>query len=194
MMVIGLTGGIGMGKSTVAKMFFSCGIPYFNADEAVHRLQAPGGKAIPMLDVSFPGTVKDGVLNRAALRALVLCDPVAMRRLEFIMHPLVHQEEALFRAYAYRAGKRAVLLDIPLLFETGAQLRVNKTVVVSAPRAVQIARVKKRGMALAQIEAIIAKQMPDAEKRARADYVIHTGLSRFHTVRAVRRLVKELLP
>jgi len=194
MMVIGLTGGIGMGKSTVAKMFARCGIPYFNADDAVHRLQAPGGKAIPMLDVSFPGTVENGVLNRAALREMVLRDKVAMNRLEFIMHPLVHQEEALFRAAAYRAGKRAVLLDIPLLFETGAQLRVNKTVVVSAPRAVQIARVRRRGMALAQIEAIIAKQMPDAEKRARADYVIHTGLSRFHTVRAVRRLVKELLP
>ncbi len=193
-MVIGLTGGIGMGKSTVAKMFARCGIPYFNADEAVHRLQAPGGKAVPMLDVSFPGTVEDGVLNRAALRALVLRDPVAMNRLEFIMHPLVHQEEALFRAQAYRAGKRAVLLDIPLLFETGAQLRVNKTVVVSAPRAVQIARVKKRGMAVAQIEAIITKQMPDAEKRVLADYVIHTGLSRFHTVRAVRRLVKVMLP
>jgi dephospho-CoA kinase len=194
MMVIGLTGGIGMGKSTVAKMFFSSGIPYFNADEAVHRLQAPGGKAVPMLEISFPGTVENGVLNRAALRALVLRDPVAMNRLEFLMHPLVHQEEALFRAYAYRTGKRAVLLDIPLLFETGANLRVNKTVVVSAPRAVQIARVQKRGMPLAQIEAIIAKQMPDAEKRARADYVIHTGLSRFHTLRAVRRLVKVLLP
>jgi dephospho-CoA kinase len=194
MMVIGLTGGIGMGKSTVAKMFARCGIPYFNADDAVHRLQAPGGKAIPMLDVSFPGTVENGVLNRAALREMVLRDKVAMNRLEFIMHPLVHQEEALFRAAAYRAGKRAVLLDIPLLFETGAELRVNKTVVVSAPRAVQIARVRRRGMALAQIEAIIAKQMPDAEKRARANYVIHTGLSRFHTVRAVRRLVKELLP
>jgi dephospho-CoA kinase len=194
MMVIGLTGGIGMGKSTVAKMFSSCGIPYFNADEAVHRLQAPGGKAVPMLEISFPGTVENGVLNRAALRALVLRDSVAMNRLEFLMHPLVHQEEALFRAQAYRTGKRAVLLDIPLLFETGANLRVNKTVVVSAPRAVQIARVQKRGMPLAQIEAIIAKQMPDAEKRARADYVIHTGLSRFHTLRAVRRLVKVLLP
>jgi dephospho-CoA kinase len=110
------------------------------------------------------------------------------------MHPLVHREEALFRAAAYRAGRRAVLLDIPLLFETGANLRVNKTIVVSAPRAAQIARVRRRGLALAQIEAIIAKQMPDAEKRARADYVIHTGLSRFHTIRAVRRLVKELLP
>jgi len=194
MMVIGLTGGIGMGKSTVAKMFARCGIPYFNADEAVHRLQAPGGKAVPMLDVSFPGTVEDGVLNRAALRELVLRDSVAMNRLEFLMHPLVHQEEALFRAYAFRTGKRAVLLDIPLLFETGADMRVDVSVTVSAPRAVQIARVKKRGMAVAQIEAIIAKQMPDAEKRARADYVIYTGLSRFHTLRTVRRLVKVLLP
>jgi dephospho-CoA kinase len=194
MIVIGLTGGIGMGKSTVAKIFASCDIPYFNADEAVHRLQAPGGKAVPMLDISFPGTVENGVLNRAKLRELVLRDPVAMNRLEFLMHPLVHHEEALFRASAYRTGKRAVILDIPLLFETGAYLRVQKTIVVSAPRAVQIARVKKRGMPLAQIEAIIAKQMPDAEKRARADYVIHTGLSRFHTTRAVRRLVKVLLP
>jgi dephospho-CoA kinase len=194
MLVLGLTGGIGMGKSTVAKMFARCGVPYFNADDAVHRLQAPGGKAIAMLDISFPGTVENGVLDRAKLRALVLRDKVAMNRLELIMHPLVHQEEALFRAAAYRTGKRAVLLDIPLLFETGANLRVQKTIVVSAPRAVQIARVLRRGLALAQIEAIIAKQMPDAEKRARADYVIHTGLSRFHTIRAVRRLVKALLP
>jgi dephospho-CoA kinase len=193
MMVIGLTGGIGMGKSTVAKIFACHGIPCFNADEAVHRLQAPGGKALPMLEVSFPGTVENGVLNRAALRALVLRDPVAMNRLEFIMHPLVHREEALFRAAAYRTGKRAVLLDIPLLFETGADLRVQKTVVVSAPRDVQIERVRRRGLPLAQIEAIIAKQMPDAEKRARADYIIRTGLSRFHTTRAARRLTKEFL-
>jgi dephospho-CoA kinase len=194
MMVIGLTGGIGMGKSTVAKMFARCGIPSFNADEAVHRLQAQGGKAVPMLDISFPGTVENGVLNRAKLRELVLRDPVAMNRLEFLMHPLVHHEEALFRAAAYRTGKRAIILDIPLLFETGANLRVQKTIVVSAPREVQIARVRKRDMPVAQIEAIIAKQMPDAEKRARADYVIRTGLSRFHTTRAVRRLVKVLLP
>jgi dephospho-CoA kinase len=188
MLVIGLTGGIGMGKSTVARMFAKAGIPSFNADEAVHRLQAPGGKAVPMLDISFPGTVHDGVLDRAALRALVLKDPVAMNRLEFIMHPLVHQEEAAFRRAAYRIGRRAVILDIPLLFETGAQLRVRKTVTVSCPRDVQIARVEKRGMPLAQIEKIIAKQMPDAEKRARADYVVHTGLSKFHTFREVRRL------
>jgi dephospho-CoA kinase len=193
MLVIGLTGGIGMGKSTVAAYFAAAGIPAFNADDAVHRLQAPGGAAIPMLDLSFPGTVHDGVLDRAALRALVLNDPVAMNRLEFIMHPLVHREEAVFRRAAYRAGRRAVILDIPLLFETGAQLRVNTTVTVSCPRATQIARVRRRGMALAQIESIIAKQMPDAEKRALADHVIHTGLSRFHTFREVRRLIKLLV-
>src|SRR5271170_7000119 len=120
MIVIGLTGGIGMGKSTVAKMFAARGIPCFNADDEVHRLQAPGGRAIPMLERAFPGTVENGVLNRAKLREWVLRDEVAMRRLEFIMHPLVHQQEARFRTAAYRAGRRAVLLDIPLLFETGA--------------------------------------------------------------------------
>lgn len=194
MIVIGLTGGIGMGKSTVARMFAARGIPAFNADDAVHRLQAPNGRAIPMLERAFPGTVEHGVLNRAALRVLVLQDDVAMRRLEFIMHPLVHQEEAIFRAAAFRAGRRAVLLDIPLLFETGAQLRFDVTVTVSAPRAVQITRVLKRGLPRAQVEAIIARQMPDAEKRRRADYIIPTGLSKFTAQRAVRRIIKELLP
>jgi len=194
MIVIGLTGGIGMGKSTVAKMFQAHGIPIFNADAAVHRLQAPGGRAIAMLDISFPGTVQNGVLVRAALRDKVLADPVAMRRLEFIMHPLVRQEELKFRAAARRAGRRAILLDIPLLFETGGQHRVDVTVTVSCPRSVQIARVRRRGIPLAQIQSIIAKQMPDSEKRAKADHVIPTGLSKFATFQAVDRLVKRLLP
>jgi dephospho-CoA kinase len=192
--VIGLTGGIGMGKSTVAKMFRAAGIWTFNADTAVHRLQAPGGRAIPMLDISFPGTVENGVLNRAALRERVLRDPVAMRRLEFLMHPLVREEERKFRAGARKAGRRAILLDIPLLFETGGEKRVDVTVTVSCPRSVQIFRVKKRGVPLAQIESLIAKQMPDSEKRARADYVIPTGLSKFATFQAVNRLVRILLP
>lgn len=193
MLVLGLTGGIGMGKSTVAKMFASLGVPSFNADDAVHQLQAPDGKAIALLNAAFPGTVEHGVLNRAALRELVLHDDAAMRRLEQIMHPLVHREEALFRAQAFRTGAKAVLLDIPLLFETGAQLRVHKTIVVSAPRDVQVARVLGRGiMDIEQIEAIIARQMPDKQKCARADYVIHTGLSKFNTVRAVHRVFKEL--
>jgi dephospho-CoA kinase len=190
MLVIGLTGGIGMGKSTVAKMFGRVGIPAFNADEAVRRLQAPGGAAVEMLDVSFPGVVRDGVLDRAALRALVLRDPVAMRRLEFLMHPLVHLEEERFRRAAMRAGRRAVLLDIPLLFETGADRRVDTTVTVSCPRDVQVARVRKRGIPAGQIEAIIAKQMPDGEKRRRADFVVRTGLSKFLTWRDVGRVLR----
>jgi dephospho-CoA kinase len=127
-------------------MFASLGIPAFNADDAVHALQAPGGKAIAPLAAAFPGVIAEGVLNRAALREIVLADDAAMRRLESIMHPLVHREEALFRASAYRTGKKAVILDIPLLFETGANLRVTKTIVVSAPRDVQIARILARAV------------------------------------------------
>ncbi|HTJ89446.1 MAG TPA: dephospho-CoA kinase [Acidocella sp.] len=194
MMVIGLTGGIGMGKTTVAKIFAAHGVPCFNADDEVHRLQAPGGRAIPALDRAFPGTVADNVLNRARLRDWVLRDEAAMRRLEAIMHPLVRQQEAHFRAAAFRAGRRAVLLDIPLLFETGSQNRFNKIITVSAPPDVQIARVRRRGLPEAQIRAIIARQMPDAEKRRRADYVVRTGLSKFHAVRRVRRIIRELLP
>jgi dephospho-CoA kinase len=192
MIVIGLTGGIGMGKSTVAKMFAAHGIPSFNADEAVHRLQAPGGRALPALAAAFPGTVAHGVLNRAKLRAEVLKSDAAMRRLEAIMHPLVHQAEAKFRARAYRTQRRIVLLDIPLLFETGGQGRFKKTITVSAPRDVQFRRVLQRGLPPEQIEAIIARQMPDAMKRLHADFVIPTGLSKFHTIRAVRRIIKEL--
>jgi dephospho-CoA kinase len=132
------------------------------------------------------------VLDRAKLRAWVLRDDVAMRRLEFLMHPLVHREEQKFRTAAFRAGRRAVILDIPLLFETGAQLRVDTTITVSCPRDVQINRILKRGLPLPQIEAIIERQMPDALKRAQADYVIPTGLSKFHTMRAVRRIVAGL--
>jgi dephospho-CoA kinase len=192
MLVIGLTGGIGMGKSTVAKMFARVGIPVFNADEAVRRLQAPGGAAVGMLDVSFPGTVRDGVLDRGKLRALVLGDSVAMRRLEFLMHPMVHFEEERFRRAAFRAGRRAVLLDIPLLFETGGDKRVDVSVTVSCPPDVQVARVKRRGIPVGQIEGIIAKQMPDREKRRRADFVVSTGLSKFHTWREVTSILREL--
>lgn len=194
MMVIGLTGGIGMGKSTVAKIFAAHGIPCFNADDEVHLLQAPGGRAIPALDRAFPGTVKNGVLNRAKLREWVLRDDAAMRRLEGIMHPLVRQQEAHFRTAAFRAGRRAVLMDLPLLFETGSENRFAKIITVSAPPDVQRARVRRRGLPDDQIAAIIARQMPDAEKRRRADYVVRTGLSKFHAVRRVRRIIRGLLP
>jgi len=207
MLVIGLTGGIGMGKSTVAKMFESLGIPAFNADDAVHALQAPNGKAIPAIAAAFPGTVQDGVLDRAALRNIVLADPAALKRLEQIMHPLVRRAQTDFCAAATRQQRRAILLDIPLLFESGtgrarkktigggaAKKKMDLTLTVSCPRDVQINRVKARGkMSPEQIATIIAKQMPDTEKRRRADVTLRTGLSRFHTLRTVRRLVKDLL-
>jgi dephospho-CoA kinase len=192
MIVLGLTGGIGMGKSTAAKMFAAHGIPSFNADETVHRLQARNGRAIPALAKAFPGTVHNGVLDRAKLRAQVLRDNTAMRRLEAIMHPLVRKEEEKFRSRAFRAHRRAVLLDIPLLFEAGGYRRVHRTITVSCPRDVQIARVRKRGLPMAQIEAIIARQTPDAEKRRRADHIIPTGLSKFEAFRAVRRIIQDL--
>jgi dephospho-CoA kinase len=195
MLVIGLTGGIGMGKSTVAKMFGNFGIPAFNADDAVHALQAPRGGAIPAIAAAFPGTVHDGVLNRAALRKIVLSDPAALRQLERIMHPMVRRMETDFRAAARRLQRRAILLDIPLLFETGLDQRMDVSLTVSCPPDVQIRRVLRRGtMSAAQIATVIAKQMPDAQKRARADYVIRTGLSRFHTYQTVCRLIEVLLP
>lgn len=199
MKVIGLTGGIGMGKSTAAAAFRRAGIPVFDADAAVHALQAPGGRALPAIGAGFPGTVgldESGrrVLDRDALRQAVLKDSSALRRLEAIIHPLVREEERAFLARARRARARAVVLDIPLLLETGGDKRVDMVVVVSAPRPVQVQRVRKRRrMDDAQIAAVIARQMPDIEKRRRAAAVVRTGLSRHHGQRAVRRIVRELL-
>ncbi len=193
MKVIGLTGGIGMGKTTVAAIFARHGIPVFDADAAVHRLQRPNGAALPALARAFPGAVTNGILDRAALRDIVLADPAGLRRLERLMHPLVRREERAFRAAARRRARRLILLDIPLLFETGADRRVDWTITVSAPRREQIARIRRRGaLRPAQIAAIIAKQLPDAEKRRRADHVIRTGLSRFDTRRQVERLIGQL--
>jgi len=192
--VIGLTGGIGMGKSTAAAAFRRAGLPVFDADATVHRLQARGGRAVPAIAVAFPGTVRDGAVDRTLLRRAAVESPGAMTRLEAVLHPLVRQEERAFLARARRAGRRAVVLDIPLLLETGVDRRVDLVVVVSAPPAVQMARVRaRRQMTPAQIQAIIARQMPDRSKRRRADVVIRTGLSRHHALRRLRRLLLELL-
>jgi dephospho-CoA kinase len=167
----------------------------FDADAAVHALQAPGGAALPRIAAAFPGTVADGRLDRARLRSAVVGDDAAMRRLELILHPLVRQAERAFVARARRARRPAVLLDIPLLLETGGEKRADLVVVVSAPRPVQIARLRRRGrMTPSQIDAILKRQMPDAEKRRRADLVIRTGLSRFHALRALSRLIGSLYP
>ena len=193
MKIVGLTGGIGMGKSTAAAAFRRARIPVFDADATVHQLQGQGGRALPAIEAAFPGTVRDNRLDRAALRAAVLGHPAALARLEAIVHPLVRAEERRFLARARRAGSRAVVLDIPLLFETGGR-RTDLVVVVSAPRDVQVHRVRqRRRMSTADVAAVLARQMPDAEKRRRADVVVHTGLSRHHAQRRLRRLIRELL-
>ncbi len=193
MIILGLTGGIGMGKSTAARALRRAGLPVFDADAAVHRLQAPGGRALPAIAAAFPGTVSGGVLDRAALRAAVLADRGRLRTLEAILHPMVQAEQRRFLARARGAGCRMAVLDVPLLFETGGDRRVDRVMVVSAPRGVQVARVRqRRRMSDAEIARIIALQMPDAEKRRRADVVVLTGLSRFHATRAIRRWLDTL--
>lgn len=198
MRIIGLTGGIGMGKSTASAIFRRARIPVFDADAVVHRLQGPGGAALHAIETAFPGTVARApggprLLDRAALRARVLADPRALETLESIVHPLVRRAERAFVARARRAGAWLVVLDIPLLFESGMDARVNTVVVVSAPRAVQIARVRRRrSMDTAQILAVIARQMPDLERRRRADEVVCTGLSRHHAQVAIRHLIGKL--
>ncbi len=182
-----------MGKSTAANAFRRAHIPVFDADATVHDLQAPGGAALPAIAAQFPGSVTDGVLNRDVLRRAVLAQPEALRVLERIIHPLVRRAERRFLARARTARAPAAVLDIPLLFETGGADRMDQIIVVSAPQAVQIARVqRRRKMDRAQIAAILARQMPDAEKRRRADIVIHTGLSRHHALRQVSRIIQGL--
>jgi dephospho-CoA kinase len=193
MMVLGLTGGMGMGKSTAAAAFRRARIPVFDADAAVHQLQARGGRAVRPIEAAFPGTVRDGAVDRVALRHAVLGNRDALTRLEHILHPLVEQEERAFVARAHRQGRRAVVLDIPLLFETGGDRRVDRIVVVSAPRAVQMHRIRsRRRMNPTDIAAVIARQMPDAEKRRRADVIVRTGLSRHNSLKALNRLIREI--
>jgi dephospho-CoA kinase len=193
MKIIGLTGGIGMGKSTAAAVFRRVGIPVFDADAAVHALQACGGRAVAAIEAAFPGTVLNGAVDRAALRHVVLGKPDALRKLESILHPMVRQQEAAFLRRARFAGKSLAVLDIPLLLETGGDRDADWVIVVSAPRTIQEQRVRRRrGLSTTQAGALIARQMPDSEKRRRADAVIQTGLSRHHSFRALSRLIREL--
>ena len=192
MKVIGLTGGIGMGKSTAAAAFKRARIPVFDADACVHGLQAPGGRALKPIEALFPGTVVNGALDRVALRAAVLGNRAALTQLEHILHPMVREEEIAFLARARRAARPAAVLDIPLLFETTGR-RLTFSIVVSAPRSVQIHRVRlRRKMSPKDIENVIARQMPDLEKRRRADIVVRTGLSRHLTQKQLRRIIRGL--
>ncbi|WP_439579894.1 dephospho-CoA kinase [Elioraea sp.] len=193
MIVIGLTGGIGMGKSAAARAFRRLGIPVHDADAAVHRLYARAGAGVRAIAALAPEAVVDGAVSREALRQRALTDPAFLARLEAAIHPLVRQEEQRFLARCRRARRPLAVLDIPLLFETGGAARVDHVVVVSAPTSTQRARVLPRpGMTEARLAAIRARQMPDAEKRRRADTVIRTGLSRHHAQRGIRRLVAQL--
>ncbi|MBE7728209.1 dephospho-CoA kinase [Komagataeibacter sp. FXV3] len=193
MRILGLTGGIGMGKSTTAALLQRAGIRLFDADATVAALQGPHGAALPAIGRLVPGSVRDGVLDRAVLRQAALSNPTIMQGLEAIIHPLVRQARERFVQRARRDGCRWVVLDIPLLFETGAQRICDRVVVVSAPASMQRQRVLRRGrMTPAQIDAVIARQMPDAVRRRRADVIIETGLSRHETVRQVRRLLHAM--
>jgi dephospho-CoA kinase len=174
MFILGLTGSLGMGKSTTARFFAEAGVPVHDADAVVHRLYE--GEAAAAIEAEFPGATTGGKVDRNKLAARVLGDAAALKRLEAIVHPLVQQAEERLLAEAEARGERIAVLDIPLLFETGGDRRVDAVVVVSAPPEVQRARVLERpGMTVEKLEAILAKQMPDAEKRARADFVVDTA-------------------
>jgi len=187
MFVLGLTGSVGMGKSTAAGYFAEEGVPVHDADAAVHRLYA--GEAVPLIEAAFPGTAVGGAVDRTRLAKRVLGDSAALKRLETIVHPLVQASEQRFLKEAEARGEKVVVLDIPLLFETGGEERVDAVMVVSAPPEVQRARVLERpGMTPEKFDAILAQQMPDAEKRRRADFVVDTSRS-FDAARAQVRAV-----
>ncbi|PZR32075.1 dephospho-CoA kinase [Caulobacter segnis] len=193
MLILGLTGSIGMGKSTTAAMFEAEGVPVYDSDAAVHALYAVGGAAVAPVEAAFPGVVTNGAIDRAKLSAKVVGDPEALAKLEAIVHPLVGAHRIGFFEKAQAEGRDIVVLDVPLLFETGGQKSVDKVVVVSAPADVQRARVLARPeMTPEKFEAILARQLPDAEKRARADFVIDTGQGLEHARAQVRDLLTLL--
>ena len=193
MLIIGLTGSIGMGKSETARMFAGLGIPTYDSDAAVHSLYDKGGAAVAPIEAAFPGVAVDGRIDRAKLSARVLNDHTALRQLEAIVHPLVggHQRDFLHKAAA--AGAKMVVLDIPLLFETEGHKRVDVTVVVSAPPDLQRERVLARpGMTAEKLDAILAKQLADGEKRKRADFVVDTSKGLEHARAQVAEIIKAL--
>ena len=190
MILLGLTGSIGMGKSTTAALFAEMGAVVWNADEAVHALYAPGGAAVAPIDAAFPGVVSEGAVDRTRLAAALGSDAAAFARLEAIVHPLVAMGRMQQLQAAAAAGVKLAVLDIPLLFETGGERSVHAVVVVTAPPEVQAERVLARpGMTRERFEAILARQVPDAEKRRRADFIVDTGRG----MEAARTRVREIV-
>jgi dephospho-CoA kinase len=187
--VLGLTGSVGMGKSTTAGLFRRLGVPVHDADAAVHRLYA--GKAVALVEKAFPGVTRDGAVDRAALKARVMGDDAAMRRLESLVHPLVRAEERDF--LAANAAAPLAVLDVPLLFETGGDARCDAVLVVTAPASVQKQRVLSRpGMTQEAFEAILARQMPDSDKRARAHFIVDSSRGLDAAGRQVADVVRAL--
>jgi dephospho-CoA kinase len=188
MLILGLTGSIGMGKSTTAKLFAEAGVPVYDADATVHKLYE--GEAVPAIEAAFPGTTSDGKVDRNKLSARVVHDPAAMKQLEQIVHPMLGASRQRFFEDAERSGAPVVVVDVPLLFETGGERRVDAVVVVTTSPEKQRERVLARGaMDDQRLDAILARQMPDAEKRKRADFVVDTS----HGLDPVRDQIRDIL-
>jgi dephospho-CoA kinase len=188
MVILGLTGSIGMGKSTTAKLFAEAGVPVYDADAAVHMLYE--GEAAPAIEAAFPGTTVEGKVDRNRLSARVVHDPAAMRRLEEIVHPMLGASRQKFLADAERSGARVAVVDVPLLFETGGEKRVDAVVVVTTTAEIQRQRILSRpNMTDEKLDAILARQMPDAEKRRRANFVVDTS----HGLDPVRARIRDIL-
>jgi dephospho-CoA kinase len=188
MLILGLTGSIGMGKSTTAKLFEEAGVPVYDADAAVHKVYQ--GEAGPAIEAAFPGTTVDGKVDRAKLSAKVLHDPAAIRQLEQIVHPMLGASRKKFLDDAEGSGVPVVVMDIPLLFETGGEKRVDAVVVVTTSPEIQRERILARGtMTNEALDAILARQLPDAEKRKRADFVVDTS----HGLEPVRAAIRDIL-
>lgn len=193
MILLGLTGSIGMGKTTAAAMFRAEGVPVYDADAAVHALYETGGAAVEPIGAIFPAALRDGGVDRQVLGALVLDDPEAMNRLEQIVHPLARQAQEAFLHAAEQARAAVVVMDVPLLFETGGDAHMDAVAVVSAPAEVQRERVLARpGMTAEKLARILERQLPDAEKRSRADFVISTALDLAETRAQVRAILAVL--
>lgn len=191
MVIFGLTGSIAMGKSTAAGMLRRLGVPVHDSDAVVHRLLGKGGGAVPLVARAFPKVVRSGAVDRQALGALVFADPAALRTLENLLHPLVSAQALGFLKRNAVARSPLVVLDIPLLFETSAERRCDATIVVSAPALVQRQRALARpGMNAAKLAGILARQVPDAVKRRRADFVVPTGLGLGVTLRGLKRVIR----
>ncbi len=188
MIILGLTGSIGMGKSTTAKLFVEAGVPVYDADATVHRLYE--GEAAPAIEAAFPGTTIGGKVDRTLLSAQVVHDPAAMRRLEQIVHPMLGASRARFLEDAEQSGAAVAVVDVPLLFETGGEKRVDAVVVVTTTPEIQRERILARdNMTADKLDAILARQLPDAEKRKRADFVVDTS----HGLDPVRARIRDIL-